>query len=241
MVAVVIRLRPIDLAELEILVLAHLRARHGPVAVPKFGLYPHDLRIEGADACRGPGRYLELDIRDAERYASEARGIRLMAAHAIAPGTCCLDVVIVLAERERGTVQLVGDRREPIEQGLAAGDDDPGMAPEHLRLAARQMKLASADVDPHIGVGHHQIGVAGKPEPGDIKQWAKRWSGTCTLTCSRWIELPRSSTARSNCGCMNAVPDALRHIIAKRDALIQQFGDEGCCPAGQKRPVMKPI
>jgi hypothetical protein len=44
------------------------------------------------------------------------------------------------------------------------------MAAQHLRLAARQMKLASADIDPHIAVGHHQIGVAGKPEPGDIKQ-----------------------------------------------------------------------
>src|SRR5712692_2248095 len=44
------------------------------------------------------------------------------------------------------------------------------MAAQHLRLAARQMKLASADIDPHIAVGHHQIGVAGKPEPGDVKQ-----------------------------------------------------------------------
>ena len=44
------------------------------------------------------------------------------------------------------------------------------MAAQHLRFAARQVKLAAADIDPHIGVGHHQIGIAGEPKPGDIKQ-----------------------------------------------------------------------
>ena len=68
------------------------------------GGYPHDLRIKGADAFHGPGRYLELDIGDAERDAPEARGIRLMAAHAIAPGARRLDVAVMLAERERGAV-----------------------------------------------------------------------------------------------------------------------------------------
>ena len=76
----------------------------------------------------------------------------------------------MLAERERGAVEFFGDGREPAEQRLAAGDDDAGMAAQHLRLAARQMKLASADIDPHVGVGHHQIGIAGEPEPGDIEQ-----------------------------------------------------------------------
>src|SRR3982074_1958137 len=143
MVAVVIRLRPVGLAELEILILRHLHARDRSVAVPEFGGYPHDLRIEGANALRRPGRYLELDIGDAERDAPEAGGIRLIAAHAIAPGTGGLDVVVVLGERERGAVQLLCDKCEPIEQGLAARDHDPGMAPHHLRLAARQMKLAA--------------------------------------------------------------------------------------------------
>src|SRR6266576_3643863 len=35
---------------------------------------------------------------------------------------------------------------------------------------------------------------------------ASRWSGTVTLTCSRWIELPRSSAARSKGCCMVAAP-----------------------------------
>src|SRR6266567_8515174 len=143
MVTVVFPLRPIALAELQILVLAHLRAHHGAVAVFEFGRHPHDLRIESADALRGPRRHLELDIGDAERDASETRGIRLIAAHPIAPGTGCLDVVVALAERKRGAVELLCDRREPIEQGVAARDDDPGMAAQHLWHAAWQMKLAA--------------------------------------------------------------------------------------------------
>jgi hypothetical protein len=76
----------------------------------------------------------------------------------------------VLAKCERRAFELPGDRGEPGEQRLAARDDDAGMAAQHLRVALRQMKLASADIDPHIGVGHHQIGIAGEPETGNIKQ-----------------------------------------------------------------------
>src|SRR5215212_3384673 len=32
------------------------------------------------------------------------------------------------------------------------------------------MKLAPADIDPHIGVRHHQIGIARQPEACDIEQ-----------------------------------------------------------------------
>lgn len=32
------------------------------------------------------------------------------------------------------------------------------------------MKLAPADIDPHVGVGHHQIGIAGEPKSRDVKQ-----------------------------------------------------------------------
>ena len=76
----------------------------------------------------------------------------------------------MLAERERRVVELPGHGREPIEQSLTAGNDDPGMAPQHLRTSGWQMKLAPADIDPHIGVGHHQIGVSGEPKACDIKQ-----------------------------------------------------------------------
>src|SRR5438067_392130 len=168
--AVVIRLRGIGLAELQILILSALHARQGAVAVVRFGWYSHKFWIEGANAFGGPARYLEFDIGNAECDAPEARGIWFIAAQAIAPGTCRLDVVVVLAERERGAAKLLCDRREPIEQGLTARNDNAGMAPQHLRVSARQMKLAAADIDPHVAVGHHQIGVAGKPEARDIEQ-----------------------------------------------------------------------
>nr|WP_245315645.1 hypothetical protein [Bradyrhizobium neotropicale] len=44
------------------------------------------------------------------------------------------------------------------------------MTAQHLGFAARQVKLALAGIDPHVGVGHHQVGVAGEPEPRDVKQ-----------------------------------------------------------------------
>src|SRR3954451_11289505 len=44
------------------------------------------------------------------------------------------------------------------------------MTAQHLRPAARQMKLASSGVDPHVGVGHHQKGIAGEPKACDIEQ-----------------------------------------------------------------------
>ena len=121
-------------------------------------------------AFRGPNRNIELDIGNAERDAPEARGVRFVAAHAIAPGAGRLDMVVVLAEFERGAFQLLRDRRQPLKQRLAPGDDDCGMAAKHLRSTIRQMKLALADIDPHVGVRHHQIGIAGQPEAGDIEQ-----------------------------------------------------------------------
>src|ERR1700692_687554 len=116
MVTVIVRLRLIDLAEQEILLLSDFHPRHGPIAVVKFGGHCHELRIEGANAFRGPDRNLELDIGDAECDAPETRGVRLMAAHPIAPGTYRLDVVVVLAERKFSAVQLLRDGREPVEQ-----------------------------------------------------------------------------------------------------------------------------
>ena len=44
------------------------------------------------------------------------------------------------------------------------------MAAQHLRAAVRQMKLAPADIDPHVAVRDHQIGIAGQPEACDIEQ-----------------------------------------------------------------------
>src|SRR5258705_6638649 len=105
---VVIRLAPVGLAELQILILSDLDARYRAVAVLEFALHPHDLGIERANAFRSPNRHVEFDIGNAERDAPEARSIRLVAAHAIAPGADGFDIIIVFAERERGAFELFG-------------------------------------------------------------------------------------------------------------------------------------
>ena len=168
--AVELGLRPVGLAELQNLILADLDPRHGVITVQELCRHPHNLRIEGADRFRGACRHVELDIGNAERDAPEARRVRLIAAHAVAPGADRLDMVIMLGECERRSFQLLRNGCEPRQQRLAAGDDDAGMPAQHLRRAIRQMKLAPADIDPHVGVRDHQIGIAGQPEAGDKEQ-----------------------------------------------------------------------
>ena len=97
-------------------------------------------------------------------------GVRLVAAQAIAPRAGRLDIIVVLGEAEGGAFELLGDRGEAVEQRLAAGDDERRYGRAAPAPGRRQMKLAPADIDPHVGVGHHQIGVAGQPEPRDIEQ-----------------------------------------------------------------------
>lgn len=120
MVAVVIRLRSVGLAELEVLVLAHLRPRHGAVAVVELSGYSHDLGIEIGDRLRSADRDIEFDIGNAERDTAEPCGVRLMAAYAIAPRAYRLDIIVVLAEGESGAGQFWSDGGKPGQQGLAA-------------------------------------------------------------------------------------------------------------------------
>src|SRR5207248_4389628 len=146
MVAVVIRLWPVGLAELQILILAHFRTRHGVVTAFHLSRDSHHLGIESENGLCGPDRHVELDIGNAERDAPEAPGVWLVAAHAIAPRAGRLDIIVVLFEGEAGALELFGDRREAPEQGIAARDHEAGMAAQYLRLATWQMKLAAADV-----------------------------------------------------------------------------------------------
>jgi hypothetical protein len=81
-----------------------------------------------------------------------------------------LDVIVGLGEVELGVGELRLHGGEPLQQVLAAFDDNPGLAAQHLRLAARQVELAAADVHPHVVVHHHQIRIAGEAEPGAIEQ-----------------------------------------------------------------------
>ena len=170
MVAVVIRLWPVGLAELQILILAHFGTRHGVVTAFHLSRDSHHLGIESENGFCGPDRHVELHIGNAERDAPKTPGVRLVAAHAIAPGAGRLDIIVVLAEGEFGALELFGDRRQPGEQRPAARNDQPDMTAQHLRPAVRQVKLAPSGVDPHVGVGHHQIGIAGEPEARDVEQ-----------------------------------------------------------------------
>ena len=58
-----------------------------------------------------------------------------IAAQAIAPGADRLDIIIVLTVREFGALELLGDGRQPLEQGRAARNHEAGMAAHHLRRA----------------------------------------------------------------------------------------------------------
>src|SRR5262245_18427282 len=105
----VIRLRAVGFAELQILILAGLDARHRAFAVKHFSPTAHDRRIECSDRIYRPDRHVDFDIGNAERDASEARGVRLVAAHAIAPWTDRLDMIVALAESKCRAFQLLRD------------------------------------------------------------------------------------------------------------------------------------
>src|SRR5205823_875647 len=78
--------------------------------------------------------------------------------------------IVVLAELKARVGKLLGNRSQSRQQGLAARNHEAGMAAQHLRVSCRQMELAATDIDPHIVVGRHQIGIAREPEPGHVEQ-----------------------------------------------------------------------
>src|SRR6516165_9370139 len=43
------------------------------------------------------------------------------------------------------------------------------MAAQYVRVALRQMELAPADIDPHVGGAGHHVRVAGQAEPGEVE------------------------------------------------------------------------
>jgi hypothetical protein len=98
---------------------------------------------------------------------------RVVQADAVAPGTDRLDEVVVLAEAELRLRELALHRAKPLEQGFAVGNHDSGFAAQLLCMPGRQMELAAADIDPHVVVGVHQVGIAREPQPGDIEQRRK--------------------------------------------------------------------
>jgi hypothetical protein len=168
--AVVLRLRRVGLAELQVLVLAHQRPRDDAVAALHARGCSEHRRIERRDLPGGTDRDVELDIGHAERDAAEAFGVRLVDAHFIAPRTDRLDVIVVLGKSELGPFELAAHFGQPVEQRCAALDHQAGVSAHDLRPAGRQMKLAAPGIHPHVGVRDHQIRIARQSQPDAVKQ-----------------------------------------------------------------------
>jgi hypothetical protein len=115
------------------------------------------------DAFRGPDRHVELDIGNAERDAPEARGVRLVAAHAVAPRADRLDMVVVLVP---GAMQRVALAKrcfaEPGPRFLrVASNRGPGSAAHRFAKSYALRCVRGAD---HRLQGHrHQLR---RPRPG---------------------------------------------------------------------------
>jgi hypothetical protein len=69
------------------------------------------------------------------------------------------------------------------------------------------MKLAPPGVDPHVGVGHHQIGIAGEPKSRDVEQGRQALIGHLDVDV-----LEMDGVAEIFCGSI----ELLRHGYALR-------------------------
>src|SRR5215472_17799054 len=105
-----------------------------------------DLAVEARDAVGGAFRHGELDIRHAEIDRAEPLLIRLVEAELVAPRAGRLDIGVVLLAVEFGVRQLFLCLAETLTQLLERRDDETDMAPQHIRIAGRQMELAVADI-----------------------------------------------------------------------------------------------
>ena len=130
-----------------------------------------NLAIEARDALGGARAHVEADIGHAELDAAEALGVRRVHVDAVAPRADGLDAIVALAEFELGAFEplALAHLREPLEQGGAIRRNEPDHAAQRIGRAHRQMKLAHADIDPHVARGRVEERVARIAEPGDVK------------------------------------------------------------------------
>ena len=133
-----------------------------------FGLRSHDLAVESRDTAGGTPGHIEFDIRDAECDASEPF-IGRKASNAISPRTPGLDESFLLDEVETRSLEAFANSPEPPHQRLTIRHHDAGVTAQNLRFVGRQMELAAANVDPHVGSAGHQVGIAGQAETGEIE------------------------------------------------------------------------
>src|SRR5579884_1637806 len=126
-----------------------------------------DLLIEALDAGRGARGYSELHVGHAQGHAGRAGAIQPIV---VAPGTRHVDVVTFVLPGEFGAPELVLDGAQPLFERVEVAHHEASVAPQHLRLAGRQVELLIADVDPHIVEAHGHVRVAGEAEPDNVEQ-----------------------------------------------------------------------
>src|SRR5215467_13826523 len=158
------------LAEIEVLASADRDARKPPLRVltnarPRL----HDLAVETRDPVGRADARLEFHVGHAKLYAPEARA-RCKEPYAVAPRARRLDKLGLLADAETGAFEGPFHCIEPPQQRGAIGRHQPGVTTQHLRCPGRQMKLAAADVHPHVADAGHQVGIAGEAETRSIKE-----------------------------------------------------------------------
>ena len=168
--AVIGRDRLVGLVEQQILMVADVDpgdpAR--PVAVD-CGLGAKQLAIEARDPLGGAFRHVELEIGHAEIDRAKALEVRAVHVEAVAPRAGHLDMVIVLGDGELGAGERLLDAGEAGEQRIAVGGHQGDRAAQYLGVAGRQVKLALADIDPHVREARVHIRVARQAQPLDVE------------------------------------------------------------------------
>src|SRR5262249_11828169 len=155
--------------EIPVLLLADLNAGGTAAAVPDHrGQRTHHFAVEPRNALGRTGTNVELDIGHAEHDAAKAVFVRRMNVDAIAPRAHGLHAVIALAELEFRSFQRLSHLSETVEQRRAIRDHQAGDPAQDIRLPGRQMKLAHADVDPHVARTGVEERIASEPETTDV-------------------------------------------------------------------------
>src|SRR6266568_2471820 len=138
----------VGLAEVPVLLLAHLHAGLANTCALDHGRErTHDVAIETRDAVCRAGTDVERDVGHPQHDAAEAGLVRRMNVDAVAPGADGLDAVVVFTEVEFRSLQRLAHLRQALEQHGAVRHDQPGNTAQHVGLPDRQMELAHADID----------------------------------------------------------------------------------------------
>src|SRR6266436_8852341 len=217
----------VGLAEDQLLLVADADMGGAALAVLlDLGRRIEDLAVEARDAVRGPFRYGELDIAHAEIDRAEPLFIRLVEAEPIAPRAGRLDIGVVLLAVELGVGELFLGFAETLAELFERRNNETDMAAQHVRVAGRQMKLALADIDPHVVGAREHVGVAGQAERRQIKLLRQ------PLIVDSEIDVFETDEVAEILGC--AIVELLRHRALQicRSANAER---PCCCSAGMRR------